>query len=278
MKPDRSRAVVITGGAGGIGAAMVRALLQDGWHVVAVGRSSTSLEALHDSLDAPLRERLLCVAADVGDPAAPQRIDDAAAARGWSVAAVIHNAGVPRRGHNGTMFTAPARFWEVDLAEWDEAFRVNTTGAYLLSRHFAPRMMQAGWGRFIHIATSMHTMVAGGTSPYGPSKSAFESLASIMAYDMAGTGVTSNLIAPGGMVDTPFLPEHPTIARKDMLRPEVMVPPMRYLMSAAADGISGVRITARLWPADMPVEQAFAQSSAPAAWRSLAADRVDLKK
>lgn len=267
---------VITGGGGGIGRLLCKGLASEGWNVLAVDRNAISLEELRASVPPTLRERVLAVVADLADPSSPERIEELALQNFGEVGVLVNNAAVQRAGPGGNIYSAPPRFWEIDLEQWNTAFRINVTASFLLSRHFAPKMIAAGWGRIINVTTSIYSMVSGGLTPYGQSKSACEALTSIAAADLQGTGVTANVLVPGGITDTPFVPDHPTVARADMLRPESMVPPLLWLVSEAADGVSGMRINARLWDTDASPEAAFAKSSLPVAWRRLANDRVDV--
>jgi NAD(P)-dependent dehydrogenase (short-subunit alcohol dehydrogenase family) len=66
-------------------------------------------------------------------------------------------------------------------------------------------MMRQGWGRIISVTTSLGTMLNAGSPTYGPSKAALEALSAIMAKDLDGTGVTVNVLVPGGVTDTPMI-------------------------------------------------------------------------
>ena len=63
-----------------------------------------------------------------------------------------------------------------------------------------------GFGRVVNISTSQVTMVRTGYCPYGPSKAALEAMSVIWARDLQGTGVTTNVLLPGGATDTALLP------------------------------------------------------------------------
>jgi 3-oxoacyl-[acyl-carrier protein] reductase len=112
-------------------------------------------------------------------------------------------------------------------------------------------------------------MIRAETSPYGPSKAGCEALASVMAADLEGTGVTSNVLVPGGATDTNMITAPARYDRSRMLRPEVMGDPVVWLASAEADGFNGRRIIASAWDRDLEVEERLAQASAPAAWPQL---------
>jgi NAD(P)-dependent dehydrogenase (short-subunit alcohol dehydrogenase family) len=99
------------------------------------------------------------------------------------------------------------------------------------------------------------TMQHRGRTPYGPSKAALESETQIWAQELAGTGVTVNAILPGGGTLTGMIPDsYPEAARKLLLDPDIIVPPLLYLASAASDGVTGKRFNANKWRGDLPVE------------------------
>jgi NAD(P)-dependent dehydrogenase (short-subunit alcohol dehydrogenase family) len=75
-----------------------------------------------------------------------------------------------------------------------------------------------------------------GFSPYGPSKAALESETIIWAQDLAGSGVTVNALLPGGATLTGMVPERfPAKRRAELLKPEIIVPPLLYSCSEEAD-------------------------------------------
>ncbi|MBP6998738.1 MAG: SDR family oxidoreductase [Tepidiphilus sp.] len=92
------------------------------------------------------------------------------------------------------------------------------------------------------------TMRRKGFSPYGPSKVAVESETAIWAQDLADTGVTVNAPLPGGESATGMIPpDVPEAIQAQLLPPEIMVPPLLWLVSRAADQVTGKRVIARQW-------------------------------
>ena len=124
----------------------------------------------------------------------------------------------------------------------------NVNGPFLMARAATPHMVRAGWGRIVNISMNRSTMRRAGFSPYGPSKAALESETVIWAQDLAGTGVTVNALLPGGATLTGMIPAaFPESARSRLLDPAIMVPPLLWLVSSAADAISGRRVIANQW-------------------------------
>src|SRR5262249_59936857 len=120
--------------------------------------------------------------------------------------------------------------------------------------------------RIITVTTSFDTMLAGGLSAYGASKAALEASSVVFAKDLEGTGVTANILVPGGPTDTPgFFP--PGKPRPHLLLdPEIMGAPVVWLASAQSDGISGCRFIARDWAQSLPPAQAARRATGAAGW------------
>jgi NAD(P)-dependent dehydrogenase (short-subunit alcohol dehydrogenase family) len=81
-------------------------------------------------------------------------------------------------------------------------------------------MMRQGWGRIINVMTSLGTMLNAGSPTYGPSKVALEALSAIMAKDLDGTGVTVNVLVPGGVTNTPMISDEAGFLRDKLIQPE----------------------------------------------------------
>jgi NAD(P)-dependent dehydrogenase (short-subunit alcohol dehydrogenase family) len=113
--------------------------------------------------------------------------------------------------------------------------------------------------------------------PYGAAKAAFESLSAVWAKELDGSGITVNVLVPGGPTDTPLISDASGWPREKMLRPDIMGPPTRWLLSDASDGFNGQRITAARWDTTLPVAEAARRASRPIGWPELAADAVWLQ-
>ena len=98
-------------------------------------------------------------------------------------------------------------------------------------------------------------MVRTGYCPYGPSKAALEAMSVVWAKDLQGTGVTVNVLLPGGASDTRLIPglgAGRTGADGQLLPPALMRNPALWLMTEAGDDVTGERYIARLWRDDLP--------------------------
>jgi 3-oxoacyl-[acyl-carrier protein] reductase len=141
---------------------------------------------------------------------------------------------------------------------------VNINGAFFMARAALGPLLRQGWARIIGITTSLETMFG---APYGLSKAAHEAFVAAIARQLEGTGVTANVLVPGGSVNTNM-----TAGRGDpttRLEPEVMQAPIVWLASTASDGFNGRRIIAQFWDEQKTTGENLAKASAPAAWPQL---------
>ncbi len=259
------RTILITGAAGGIGRAMVDAALGAGHQVVALDRDGAGLATL------PAHDRLHPLLADLATEQGCREGVAAAAARFGRVDAVVNNAGIGVSSLRPDAETRTPSIEELDAATWDRFFAINVRAPMLLLREALPMMRAAGWGRVVNNTTSFRTMLR--VLPYGATKSALEAASAVWAAELAGTGITVNVLIPGGPTDTPFIGADSGWARDAMLRPAIMGPPLAWLLSDAADGFTGQRIIAARWTGDA----AAPGVARPIGWPELGADAVWLQ-
>ncbi len=107
-----------------------------------------------------------------------------------------------------------------------------------------PRMLAAGGGRIVNISVNYSTVLRAGFVPYGPSRAGSEAMSRVMAADLRDTGVTVNLLLPGGAAVTGMVPPGAVTAGQRFLEPAVMGPPIVWLVSAEAAGVHDERIVA----------------------------------
>jgi 3-oxoacyl-[acyl-carrier protein] reductase len=105
--------------------------------------------------------------------------------------------------------------------------------------------------------------------PYGGSKAANEAILTALAQELDGSGVTANVLVPGGAADTRLVPRAMAPDRSQLIPPEVMVAPLIWLCSNGSDGINGQRFIAMRWDDSLPSAEAAKKAGAPAAWQQL---------
>jgi NAD(P)-dependent dehydrogenase (short-subunit alcohol dehydrogenase family) len=267
---ERQRTAIVTGAAGGIGREMVKGLLNSGIRVAAVDRTADGLAALAaQAAEAGHGAALLTIAADLGQDAAAADIVGRTRAQFGPIDILVNNAGIGQASLRPGGWRDPIRFWEVKPDDWRRFLAVHTTAPLLLAQAVIDAMKAARWGRIVNVTTSLGTMLRSGSPTYGPSKAALEALSAIMAKDLDGSGVTVNVLVPGGVTNTGMVRDSGWDPGA-MIQPAVMAPPLLWLVSDAAGTVTARRFLAVHWDPALPPEQAAAKAGAPIAWTAIA--------
>ncbi|KAL0544689.1 hypothetical protein IC582_019808 [Cucumis melo] len=191
--PLHGRTAIVTGASRGIGRAIAIHLHSLGANLVLnYASNSTQADLLASDLNqssAPLR-RAVAVQADVSDPDQVKRLFDSAEKEfGSEIHILVNSAGILDSKYPSLAGTA--------VEDWDETFRVNCRGAFLVCKEAENRIKRGGGGRILLITTSIVLSLPPGYGAYAASKAAVEAMAKIAAKELKGTGVTVNCVAPG---------------------------------------------------------------------------------
>src|SRR5436190_23360290 len=198
-----NKAVIVTGAASGIGLAMTKSLLIAGYDVTAVDSNAAGLAGLAKQA-AELQGSVQTVTADLAHADSFALVTGAALIKYGRIDALVNNAGIGQASvRSGER--RPIRFWETTPEQWGRFIAVNAAAPINMARAVLPHMLTAKHGRIVTVTTSLGTMVRGGYLLYGSSKAAAESAMAVLAADLAGTGVTSNVLVPGGVTNTPLV-------------------------------------------------------------------------
>ena len=225
MSNDRRHAVV-TGSSSGIGLAIARRLLDDGWRVTGFDLAPATLQ--HAAFTA--------VAVDLRDGAATEQAGRAAL-DGGTADALVHAAGVLRVGPLGTLDAdAGQLMWQLHV---DALTRIAGV--------LVPPMQQAGQGRVVMVGSRVARGMAG-RSQYAATKAALVALARSWAAEVVAQGVTVNVVSPAAtataMLDDPArqtaAPRVPPIGR--LIQPQEIAALVAYLLSPDAAAITGQEI------------------------------------
>jgi NAD(P)-dependent dehydrogenase (short-subunit alcohol dehydrogenase family) len=188
---------------------------------------------------------------------------------------VVNNAGIGMSAIRPDAETRHPGIEELTPALWDNFFAINVRAPMLVTRAALPSMKKGGFGRIINNTTSFRTMLR--VLPYGATKSALESMSAVWAAELEKTGITVNVLIPGGPTDTPFISDAAGWPRDQMLKPSIMGPPARWLISDEAASFTGQRIIAARWDTSLPGPDAAKRASRAIGWPELAADAVWLQ-
>jgi NAD(P)-dependent dehydrogenase (short-subunit alcohol dehydrogenase family) len=244
---------VVTGATSGLGAAMADALLEAGATVGTAARPGPRLdEAVARRTQRGLAAQAMAL--EVRDPASVETAAQALVSRWGGLDMVVNNAGIGMRTVNPRFFDDPRPFFEVSPEGFVDVVATNLTGYFLVARTFAAMFVEQRQGRFVNISMNHETMRRRGFVPYGPSRAGAESLSLIMTEDLRPYGIAVNILLPGGATDTGMIPDElADAARRLLLPPDVMGPPVVFLASPEAEGVTGERIVAKdfdAWLAD----------------------------
>jgi gluconate 5-dehydrogenase len=243
--------VLVTGGTSGLGLAMATALAAAGAAVALTGRSGERARSVAEGLPvaagrpgAAGLSGAVGLELDVRDEASVARAVDQAWSRLGGLDMLVNNAGIGMRTVNPRFMTEPQPFWETPVDGFRAVIETNLTGYFLVAREVTPRLLAAGGGRIVNVSVNASTMHRAGFVPYGPSRAGSEALSRVMAADLSGTGVTVNLLLPGGATVTGMIPDDVPSGGPTLLMPEVMGPPIVWLASDEAAGVHDERIVA----------------------------------
>ncbi|MFH8759042.1 SDR family NAD(P)-dependent oxidoreductase [Streptomyces atroolivaceus] len=176
------RTALVSGGGGGLGAAIARSLLSDGARVVITGRNEHALRGTASRLGPGVVHRVC----DVSRPGEVERLAESLADEEISV--LVNNAGIA-----GPV----APLTEISTEDWDEVFDVNVRGVFLMCRAFLPAMTERGAGDIVNIASVSGKRPLLRRTPYCASKMAVIGLTTTLAGEVGPLGVSVNSLSPG---------------------------------------------------------------------------------
>jgi len=268
----QGKVAIITGAASpiGLGHAMTVGLVRAGARVALLDINESWLEQSATEMQAiGGKDCALPVMMDITDPSSVEQTVNRTIAELGGLHILVNNAGINQRAAGFAPADRPNNFWDLSPDAWSRVVAVNLSGAFFMSRAVVGHMMAQGWGRIISVTTSMDTMWRKGGTPYGPSKAGHEALVAAMAQELEGTGVTANVLVPGGATYTNMTASNTAYDRNQLIQPEVMQAPVVWLASDASQAFNGRRIIAHFWDESLALEERLEKASAPAAWPQL---------
>lgn len=179
------KVALVTGAASGIGAAIASAYAAKGARIAAVDLNAEGAEAIAAQLggDRGAHRGFAC---DVADAASVQAAADAVAAEFGRIDILVNSAGVAR--------LAPAE--ELSLQDWDSTLAINLSGTFLMCQAVGKRMLEAGGGAIVNMASQAATVALDQHVAYCASKFGVVGVSKVLAAEWGGRGVRVNTISP----------------------------------------------------------------------------------
>ncbi|HYZ34074.1 MAG TPA: SDR family NAD(P)-dependent oxidoreductase [Crenalkalicoccus sp.] len=229
----RGRVAVVTGAGGGLGGAIAAQLAALGAHLVLLDLREVRCDRAGEHLS------LACdIAREDSVAAAARAVED----RYGRCDILVNNAAV---------LPPPVPLDRMSAAQWDQVLDVNLKGAFLCARHFGGRMVEAGAGSIVNLA-SVAAVLPNAMGAYGPSKAGVLALTRQIAVEWGPRGVRANTVSPG-LVRTPMSEAfyadpvtHATraaaVASRRIGAPEDVASVVAFLASDASSYVNGQEI------------------------------------
>jgi NAD(P)-dependent dehydrogenase (short-subunit alcohol dehydrogenase family) len=216
--------VVVTGGTGGLGSAVTRAFLDDGWRVVVPWIAERELERVQE------HQRLTLVRADLFDAGDVAGVFDAA---GPSLRALVNLVGG---------FAVHERIHETPIETFEEQLRLNLRSTYLCAAAAVPAMLEAGGGAIVCVSSRAALRPFPGAAGYVVSKAAVLALVDALDAEYRKDGIRVNAVLPS-VIDTPFNRQSMPDADFDTwVHPDEIARVIAFLCSDASSATSGAHL------------------------------------
>ena len=183
------RVAIVTGGSRGIGAAIVQQLAADGLHVVAVARNLDKLNSVINEVTTAggSAEAATC---DIADSAALTKLIEETGEKHGRLDVLVNNAGITRDN----------LILRLSDEDFDSVIDTNLKSALVAIRSAARLLMRSKTGRIINVGSVSGVAGNYGQSNYAASKAGLMGLSKSVARELAGKGITCNVVAPGFIV------------------------------------------------------------------------------
>lgn len=197
------KTVLITGAGSGVGAACMALFLEEGAHVMGVGRTESRLLNTLAALPSTDSDRARVVATDISTEQGVTQAVQATHAAFGNIDILVHAAGVGyswEKQSPGTMADVVGTKPE----KWEEVMRINSSAYYLLCRAVVPKMIEAGGGSIVGVASISGFQGLAAAHAYTAAKAAVINLTRSMSVSYVQHNIRVNCIAPG-FIDTPMV-------------------------------------------------------------------------
>jgi NAD(P)-dependent dehydrogenase (short-subunit alcohol dehydrogenase family) len=223
-----SSSALITGGTGGLGAAVTRAFLDAGWRVVVPVFDAAERDRV------PAHERLVLEPADLADQASTAAVTALAAG----------DAGAPLRAVVNLVggYAAGGRVHETPVEDYEDQLRLNLRPAYLVCQAALPHLLEAGGGAIVCVSSRAALKPFYGAAGYIVAKAAVLAFVDVLHAEYAADGIRANAILPS-VIDTPGNRRSmPDADHSRWVAPEQIAAVVRFLCEDGSGIVSGAHV------------------------------------
>ena len=234
----KDRAAVVTGGAQGIGRAIVELLAQHGASVMVADLIADKAEETAKEIAAKTGRKIVAHAVNVADSASAKAMIDSAVEQFGKVDILVNNAGITRDN----------LIVRITEADWDAVLDINLKGAFNCSQAVVRSMMKQRYGRIVNLSSVSGVSGQAGQTNYSSSKAGLIGFSKALAKEVGSRNITVNAVAPGFIetrltVNLPQELKDASIKLTPMGRfgkPEDIANAVAYLVSEEASFVTGV--------------------------------------
>ena len=228
------KVIIISGGARGLGRALVERFEAEGASLAVIGKTAAGIETLQRSVKRP-GDHLLWHG-DISQEKVIKGFAEQAQIKFGAVDVIINNASIlgPR-----------ISIMDYDIADWREVFKVNLEGTFLLTKAFLPGMIERRSGSIINVSSSVGRKGLANWGAYSASKFGLEGFTQILAQEVAEYGVKVNSVNPGGMATDMRHSAFPYEDPATLPSPSQFLDVYLYLAGVKSEGVSGKAFDAR---------------------------------
>lgn len=181
------KTVLITGASSGIGEALAKLFAQEGYSLVLVARTSTTLEQLAKMLMDQYSVEVWVEPVDLSKRTSAKKLAASLAQQDIEIDILVNNAGVLEHGN----------FIEIGAAANQRLINLNISGLTSMLDHFLPNMVKRGSGRVLNVASIASFQPVPTLATYAATKAYVLSLTESLSEELKGSGVTITALCPG---------------------------------------------------------------------------------
>ena len=219
--------VLVTGGTGALGGAVVEAMLDAGWHVVATWVVPEERDRMGE------RDGLDLAQADLFDEQVVEELVRGAASGRRPLRAVVNLVGG---------YSAGPRLHETSLADFERMYRLNLRPTFLVTRAAAPYLIDAGGGSIVCVSARAALQPFPGAAAYASSKAAVQAFAKAVAADYREERVRCNAVLPSVIDTAANRRSQPDADHSRWVQPAEIAAVIRFLCSDESAPVSGAAV------------------------------------